>query len=215
LRTLSKHPATSKTRSQLEVGGHVPFGSGDVGFRVCQKNANDLIDDTQVGVSLLHQDINYVLGRLSQEALTYTQPTALNGRAYFSFAHVVSLNSGCETQLLAPCFGQPSGYTPADHEQRYTVTSGILLDNRHEGWFSADAYYGSGLSSDFCPPGTPGYCKETPHTTFNLEDGIALSPKTALTLDVQNLSRALLCNPSQRAGEPFRPGARGRYRRPI
>ena len=49
---------------------------GDLGFRVWQKNANDLIDDTQVGVTLLHQDINYTLGRLSQEALNYVQPLA-------------------------------------------------------------------------------------------------------------------------------------------
>ena len=173
--------------TQLELGGHIPFGSGDLGFRVWQKNANNLIDDTEVGVTLLHQDINYVLGRLSQEALTYSQPLAFNGRAYFSFAHVVSLNSGCETQLLAPCFGQPTGFTPADHEQRYTITGGILLNNRRGGWFSADAYYGSGLSSDFCPIGTPGYCKQTPHTIFNVEDGIAISPKAALTLDIQNL----------------------------
>jgi len=173
--------------TQLELGGHLPVGSGDLGFRIWQKNANDLIDDTQVGVTLLHQDINYALGRLSQEALTYTQPMVFNGRAYFSLAHVVSLNSGCETQLLAPCFGQPTGFTPADHEQRYTLTSGLLLNNRRGGWFSADAYYGSGLSSNFCPVGTPGYCKETPHTTFNVEDGIALSPRTALTLDVANL----------------------------
>jgi outer membrane receptor protein involved in Fe transport len=34
---------------------------------------------------------------------------------------------------------------------------------------------------------TPGYCKETPHTIFNAEKGIALSPKTALTLDIENL----------------------------
>lgn len=173
--------------TQLEIGGHVPLGPGDLGFRIWQKNANDLIDDTEVGVTLLHQDINYVLGRLSQEALTYSQPLAFNGRAYFSFAHVISLNSGCETQLLAPCFGQPTGFTPADHEQRYTMTSGILLNNRQGGWFSADAYYGSGLSSDFCPDDTPGYCKETPHTIFNVEDGIAISPKAALTLDIQNI----------------------------
>ncbi|MBV8147772.1 MAG: TonB-dependent receptor, partial [Candidatus Eremiobacteraeota bacterium] len=186
-RTVAQFDLKPERDTQLEFGGHIPLGSGDLGFRVWQKNANDLIDDTQVGVTLLHQDINYVLGRLSQEALTYTQQLALNSRAYVSFAHVVSLNSGCETQLLAPCFGSPTGFTPADHEQRYTVTGGILLNDRHGGWFSADTYYGSGLSSNVCPPGTPGYCKQTPHTIFDAEDGIALSPKTALTLGIQNL----------------------------
>jgi hypothetical protein len=173
--------------TQLELGGHIPIGAGDLGFRIWQKNANDLIDDTQVGVTLLHQDVNYDLGRLSQEALNYVQPLAQNGRAYFSVAHVVSLNSGCETQLLAPCFGQPVGYTPADHEQNWTMAGGVLLDNRRGGWFSADGEYGSGLSSDACPPQTPGNCKKTPHTTFNVEEGIALAPKTALTLGIQNL----------------------------
>jgi len=173
--------------TQLELGGHIPIGSGDLGFRVWQKNANDLIDDTQVGVTLLHQDVNYELGRLSQEALNYVQPLPENGRAYFSVAHVVSLNSGCETQLLAPCFGQPVGYTPADHEQNWTMAGGVLLNNRRGGWFSADGEYGSGLSSEACPPQTPGNCKKTPHTTFNVEEGIALAPKTALTLGIQNV----------------------------
>jgi len=173
--------------TQLEFGGHIPVGSGDLGFRVWQKNANNLIDDTQVGVTLLHQDINYVLGRLSQEALNYILPLQRSGRAYFSIAHVVSLNEGCETQLLAPCFGSPTNFTPADHEQRYSIASGVLLNDRRGGWFSADAEYGSGLSSAICPPGTPGYCKQTPHTTFNVGEGVALTPKTALTFGIQNL----------------------------
>lgn len=173
--------------TQLELGGHIPLGSGDLGFRVWQKNANDLIDDTQVGLTLLHQDINYVLGRISQEAVNYVQPMRGNGRFYVSLAHVVSHNEGCETQLLAPCFGQPNEFTPADHEQTWSAAGGILVPNQHGGWFSADGEYGSGLSSAICPAGTPGYCKRTPHTTFNVEEGIAIAPKAALTLDIQNL----------------------------
>ncbi|HLI98060.1 MAG TPA: TonB-dependent receptor, partial [Candidatus Baltobacteraceae bacterium] len=185
--TVAQFDLKPERDTQLELGGHIPVGSGDLGFRVWQKNANDLIDDTQVGVTLLHQDINYELGRLSQEALNYTQPLRGGGKAYFSIAHVVSLNSGCETQLLAPCFGSPAGFTPADHEQRYSIASGVLLPDRRGGWFSADGEYGSGLSSAVCPSATPGYCKETPHTIFNVEQGIAIGPKAALTLDIQNL----------------------------
>ncbi|HYL26899.1 MAG TPA: TonB-dependent receptor [Candidatus Nitrosotalea sp.] len=173
--------------TQLELGGHVPLGAGMLGFRVWQKNANDLIDDTQVGVTLLHQDINYVLGRLSQEALNYVQPLPRNGRAYLSVAHTVSLNKGCETQLLAPCFGSPTDFTPADHNQAYSAAGGILLNDSRGGWFSADAEYGSGLSSGICPPGTPGYCEITPHTIFDVADGIPIAPRTALTLGIQNL----------------------------
>ncbi|MBV8343456.1 MAG: TonB-dependent receptor, partial [Candidatus Eremiobacteraeota bacterium] len=91
-----------------------------------------------------------------------------------------------ETQLLAPCFGSPTGFTPADHEQRYSIASGVLLTDRR-GWFSMDGEYGSGLSSAVCPAGTPGYCKQTPHTILNAERGIAVGTKTALTLEVQNL----------------------------
>ena len=104
--------------TQLEFGGHVPTGRGELGFRIWQKNANNLIDDTQVGVTALHQDINYTLGRLSAETLDYVLPLQRSGRIYANVNHTISLNSGCETQLLAPCFGQPLGYTPADHEQR-------------------------------------------------------------------------------------------------
>jgi len=101
--------------------------------------------------------------------------------------------------LLAPCFGQPTGYTPADHEQRYSIASGVLLNDKHGGWISADGEYGSGLSSSLNPTGgitcagpnatenIGGPCKRTAHTTFDLEKGIALSPVTALTLDIQNI----------------------------
>jgi hypothetical protein len=185
--TLAQFDLKPERDTQLEFGGHIPVGSGDLGFRVWQKNANDLIDDTQVGLTLLHQDINYVLGRLSQEAINYVAPLQRNGRAYFSVAHVVSLNKGCETQLLAPCFGSPTDFTPADHEQNWSIAAGILLNDRRGGWSSLDGEYGSGLSSDICPDGTPGNCKATPHTTFNVEEGIAIAPKAALTLGIQNV----------------------------
>jgi hypothetical protein len=197
--TIAQFDLKPERDTQLEFGGHVPVGSADLGFRIWQKNANDLIDDTQVGTTLLHQDINYVLGRLSQEALTYAQPLPRNGRAYFSVAHAVSHNSGCETQLLAPCFGSPTGYTPADHEQNWSMAGGVLFNNRRGGWFSADGEYGSGLSSSQNPTGgitcagpalaqdVGGPCKRSPHVTFNVEEGVALSPKAALTLGIQNV----------------------------
>jgi hypothetical protein len=172
--------------TQLEFGGHVPVGAGELGFRVWQKNANDLIDDTQVGVTALHQDINYTLGRLSAETLDYALPFARNGRFYANVNHTVSLNSGCETQLLAPCFGQPTIFTPADHEQRWSITSGFLVNDRRGGWVSGDAEYGSGLSSAICSPSTDD-CKATPHTIFALEKGIALGKDVALTARIQNL----------------------------
>ncbi|MBV8723811.1 MAG: TonB-dependent receptor, partial [Candidatus Eremiobacteraeota bacterium] len=186
-RTPAQFDLKPERDTQLELGGHVPLGDGQLGFRVWQKNANDLIDDTQVGVTLLHQDINYVLGRLSQEALDYVVPLRRNGRAYVSIAHTVSLNKGCETQLLAPCFGSPTDFTPADHNQAYSAAGGILLNDARGGWFSADAEYGSGLSSAICPPGTPGYCEVTPHTIVSVGKGIAIAPHVALTVSLQNL----------------------------
>jgi hypothetical protein len=172
--------------TQLEFGGHVPMGSGQLGFRIWQKNANDLIDDTQVGVTALHQDINYKLGRLSAETLDYAQPLARGGRWYVNVNHTVSLNSGCETQLLAPCFGQPTIFTPADHEQRWSMSGGFLLNDAHGGWFSGSAEYGSGLSSAICQPATDD-CKQTPHTIFALEKGIAIGKNAALTGRIENL----------------------------
>jgi hypothetical protein len=172
--------------TQLEFGGHVPAGVGEVGFRIWQKNANDLIDDTQVGVTALHQDINYTLGRLSAETVDYVEPLRNNGRAYVNVTHTISLNSGCETQLLAPCFGQPTGYTPADHEQRWSITGGLLFNDRRGGWFSADTEYGSGLSSTFCMPLTAD-CRETPHTIFAVEKGIPVGKNVALTARIANL----------------------------
>ncbi len=183
--------------SVYEVGGHFALGPGDLGVRIMQKNATDLIDDTQVGTTNLHQDINYALGRIATQTAYYQQPLARSGRFYVSLAHTYSVNKGCETQLLAPCFGQSDDWTPADHDQRVDVSSGITLNDRHDGWFALDGEYGSGLSSSLNPdggiscgypnPDSGGPCKRTPHLTFDAEKGIALHGGMALTLRVRNL----------------------------
>lgn len=119
-------------------------------------------------------------------AVTFEEPVARNGRAYLSIAHTVSLNKSCETQLLAPCFGSPTDWTSADHDQRYSVTGGLLANDRYDGCFSFDGEYGSGLSSASCPLGTPN-CKATPHTIFALEKGFGLGPDMALTIRGENI----------------------------
>ena len=172
--------------TQIEFGGHAPVGAGELGFRIWQKNANNLIDDTQVGVTALHQDINYTLGRLSAETIDYSVPLARGGRFYTNVNHTISLNSGCETQLLAPCFGAPTIFTPADHEQRWSITGGFLANDRRGGWISGDAEYGSGLSSAICEPASDD-CKATPHTIFAAEKGFAVGKNVAVTARIQNL----------------------------
>ncbi len=185
--------------SVYEIGGHLPLGRGDLGLRVMQKNATDLIDDTQVGVTNLHQDINYAQGRIATQSAYYQLGFARASRIYASLTHTYSVNRGCETQLLAPCFGQSDDWTPADHDQRVDITSGLIANDRRNGWFALDGEYGSGLSTSLNPTGGitcagPGYaanvggpCKFTPHLTFDAEKGIGLAHGTVLTLRVQNL----------------------------
>ena len=186
--TLAQFDLLPERDTQLELGGHLPAGRGELGFRVWQKNANDLIDDTEVGVTLLHQDINYTLGRLSAETIDYIDPLPNNGRAYVNVNHTISLNKGCETQLLAPCFGSPDDYTPADHEQRWSITGGLVANDLRGGWWSGDVEYGSGLSTApyMCIPNTDD-CKFTPHTILAVEKGIAVGKNGAVLMRVENL----------------------------
>jgi hypothetical protein len=185
--------------SVYEFGAHVGLGRGDLGLRVMQKNATDLIDDTQVGVTPLHQDINYQLGRIATQTLYYQVPLARGGRIYASASHTYSVNKGCETQLLAPCFGSGTDWTPADHDQRIDLSAGTIVNNEHNGWFSLDGEYGSGLSTALNPTGgitcagdglaapIGGPCKLTPHVTFDGEKGWSLGPGAQLTLRVANI----------------------------
>jgi hypothetical protein len=172
--------------SVYEIGGHLPIGRGTLGVRIMQKTAIDLIDDTQVGVTALHQDINYAAGNISVQSAYYQLPLSAGGRAYLSLTHARSVNAGCETQLLAPCFGAPAGWTPADHDQNWDATSGILTNDRHGGWLAVDGEYGSGLSSAYCMP-VSADCKVPPHTTFDVVKGIGLPGRTALTVSVYNI----------------------------
>jgi hypothetical protein len=185
--------------SVYEIGGHFALGKGDLGVRVMQKNATDLIDDTQVGVTNLHQDINYALGRIATQTAYYQLSLARASRFYLSASHTYSVDKGCETQLLAPCFGQGTDWTPADHDQRIDVTSGIIANDRSGGWLAVDGEYGSGLSSAQNPAGgitcagfnasvdIGGPCKRTPHLTFDVQKGIAVGPGAVLTLKMQNI----------------------------
>ncbi len=185
--------------SVYELGGHFGVGKGDLGIRLMQKNATDLIDDTQVGVTNLHQDINYALGRIATQTAYYQLGLARASRFYFSIAHTYSVNKGCETQLLAPCFGAPVDWTPADHDQRVDITSGIVANDRNGGWLALDGEYGSGLSSAQNPTGgitcagldeaadIGGPCKRTPHLTFDVEKGVGMGPGVTLTFKLQNI----------------------------
>jgi hypothetical protein len=173
--------------SDYEIGGHLPLAGGELGLRVMQKDATDLIDDTQVGVTNLHQDINYQLGRIAVQSAEYRRALRLHGQFYATVNHTYSVNKGCETQLLAPCFGSPTDWAPADHEQRWGATSGVVFNDARGGWFSIDGEYGSGLSSADCPPAVPGFCKYTPHLTFDLLDGLALNSNAVLTFRIGNI----------------------------
>ena len=172
--------------TDVEVGGNIPLGPGQMGVRVMQKDAVDLIDDTQVGATALHQDINYARGNISSQSAAYQRTLARAGRAYLSLTHTRSVNKGCETQLLAPCFGASGDWTPADHDQRWDGAGGISLTDRHGGWWSMDGEYGSGLSSSYCRP-VGDDCKVPPHTTFDVERGVALSSHLTITFGVYNV----------------------------
>jgi hypothetical protein len=184
--------------SDYEFGGHVAIGpSGDLGLRIMQQNSTDWIDDTQVGVTNLHQDVNYALGRVATQTLYYQLNLPAGSRFYASATHTYAVDKGCETQLLAPCFGATDDWAPADHDQRYDINSGIIWNDRRGGWFSIDGEYGSGLSTSppgvmgitcgYPDPNTGGPCKVPPHLTFDVEKGIAVGHGNALVFRIQNL----------------------------
>ncbi len=173
--------------SDYEIGGHLPLGNGDLGLRIMQKDATDLLDDTQVGFTNLHQDINYKLGRIATQSLAYELPLQRQGRFYFSATHTYAVVKDCETQLLAPCFSGPQlDWGPADHEQNWDLNGGVLLNDFRGGWWAFDGEYGSGLTSTYCRPLNDN-CKVPPHTTFNAAKGFALSPDLTLTVRLLNV----------------------------
>ncbi len=181
--------------SLYEIGGHVPLAGGDLGIRISHKVSTDWLDDTQVGATNLHQDINFPIGGVNLQSLYYQHPLASSGRFYASLTHSLAVNStNCETQLLQNCAlnGPPGGpLVAADHDQRWDANFGVLMNDKHGGWFALNSEYGSGLSwaAENCAGiANPDLnCKVPPHLTFNAEKGVALSKSTAVYVSVQNL----------------------------
>ncbi len=164
--------------SLYEAGGHLPLGAFDLGLRVMHKVSTDWIDDTQVGDTNLHQDINFPIGRVDAQSLYAQENLPRNGRAYASVTHSVAQNSLiCQTNLLQNCTlggyltGPSGGLIPyyvapggplvqADHDQHWDAAAGWLVNDLHGGWFSINAEYGSGLSFGDpaqIAPGPPPY----------------------------------------------------------
>jgi hypothetical protein len=164
--------------SLYELGAHLPIGPADLGVRIMHKVSTDWIDDTQVGATNLHQDINFPAGRVDAQSIYAQQNLQLGGRAYASVTHSIALNSLiCETNLLQNCSlggyisGPGNALTPyyvspggglvqADHDQHWDANAGWLVYDTHGGWFSINGEYGSGLSlgdPDVIEPGPPPY----------------------------------------------------------
>lgn len=197
--TAQNSPGTSfdlkpQRDSLYEVGGHVGLGKGELGVRLSHKKSTDYLDDTQVGATNLHQDINFPDGLVDQEVGYFQQPLPRDGKIYVSVAHSTALNStNCETQLLQNCAaaGLPGGpLVQSDHDQRWDIGGGLLANDRHHGWYSMNAEYGSGLSigdTSVCPGGNSVNCKVPPHLVFNAEKGISLTPQTSVAFGMQNV----------------------------
>ena len=145
--------------SLYEIGGHIAVGSGDLGVRISHKVSTDWLDDTQVGATNLHQDINFPQGRVDSQNVMYTQPLARSGRLLRErLARHRREQPELRDAALQNCaaFGPPGGdFVQADHDQHWDVTSGLQINDHHGGWFSIDGEYGSGLSlgdTTLCPP---------------------------------------------------------------
>ncbi len=183
--------------SLYEFGGHLPLGGGELGVRISHKVSTDWLDDTQVGATNLHQDINFPLGEVNSQTLYYNQQFGLGSRFYVSASHVTAVNSmNCETELLQNCaaLGPPGGdFVQADHDQHYDASAGLLVNDRHRGWFSMNSEYGSGLSrgdTTLCPPfplGDALNCKVPPHLTFDIAKGFAFGRHNQVAIAIQNL----------------------------
>lgn len=179
--------------SLYEAGFHVPFGIADLGLRLSHRVATDWIDDTQVGDTNLHQDINFPQGRADSQSIYVNAPLENGGRTYLSVSHVIAVNStNCETQLLQNCAlaGPPGGdFVQADHDQHWDSSGGVILNDGGGGWFSLDGEYGSGLSQDpsNCPPLFDAVnCKVAPHLIFNVAKAIGIGGGQ-LVFSIQNV----------------------------
>ena len=205
LYTTQNNPGTSfdlkpQRDSLYEVGGHVGLGKGELGVRLSHKKSTDWLDDTQVGATNLHQDINFPQGLVDQETGYFQQSLPHNGRISVSVTHSAALNSlNCETQLLQNCAasGTPGGpLVQADHDQHWDMNAGLLLNDSRNGWYSMNIEYGSGLSlgdtsacpnGNIVPNGDTINCKVPPHIILNMEKGLALAPQTTVAFGMQNV----------------------------
>lgn len=176
--------------SLYEAGGHVPVGRFDAGLRVMHEVSTDWLDDTQVGATNLHQDINFPEGRVDLQSLYVQENLARGGRLSLSVTHSLAVNSViCETNLLQNCtlggyvtgpsatpvpyyVAPGGGLVQADHDQHWTGGAAWLTNDARGGWLSLTAEYGSGLSTGDpaqIVPGPPAYAYAADDACYTLD----------------------------------------------
>jgi hypothetical protein len=166
--------------SLYEAGGHLPVGAFDLGVRVAHYAIQNDIDTGQVGSTNIHQDVNFAQGATDIQSLLLQRPLASGGRVYASVTHSRAVSRGCGSSLLIDCSQFPDDWSQADHDQRWDGSTGVVSVSKR-GYFSADAEYGSGLSSGECDT-----CKVPPHLTFDFAYGLNAGRDAQLGLVVRN-----------------------------
>lgn len=167
--------------SLYEIGGHLPVGSYDLGLRLMHKRATNPIDDGQAGATNLQQDINFAEGVVDIQSALLHRGLPDGGTFFASVTHGRAFNRGCGSSLLIDCSAFPADFAQADHDQRWSATAGAVRPIRG-GWYSANAEYGSGLSSGACDT-----CKVPPHFTMDAAYGRTLAPSASAELIVKNV----------------------------
>jgi hypothetical protein len=166
--------------SLYEAGGHLPVGPYDLGIRIAHYAIQDDIDTGQVGATNIHQDINFAQGATDIESLLLQRPLASGGREYVSVTRSRAVSRGCGSSLLVDCSQFPDDWSQADHDQRWDANTGVVSVSAN-GYFSAEAEYGSGLSSGECDT-----CKVPPHLTVDLGYGLNAGHNAQLGLTIRN-----------------------------
>jgi hypothetical protein len=175
-------PLHGERDEQVDVGLTIPLRGWDVQADAFRTAARNFFDHDALGNSNIFLPLTISRVRIRGTELSLRSPK-LFGRlnAHLVYSHQFAQGQGAVTGGLTEFSPPPEGLFYLDHDQRQTLSAGILSSMPWRSWISFNANYGSGFLNGDGPQHLPRY------TTFDFAIGKSLCEYLSVKLTTMNL----------------------------
>jgi hypothetical protein len=195
----------SERDEEHQFGIQIPYKGWVLDVTNVRNRINNFLDHSNVGESNIYFPIAVDGALVRAWELTLSSPRLAHfGQFHLAYSNQIAEQRGnviggfiCGDPSDPACNLGPN-YTPVDHDQRNTLSTGFTAALPRHTWFASNIYYGSGFTNGLAGSGQRPYEGNTlpSHTTFDISAGRSLGESWKVSASALNVTnhRVLLDN---------------------